>query len=109
MKVPCENASKYLLPSIRALIAKKLIENYNFTQQNAASKLGMTQSAMSKYLREKRGAIANTNEEINKLTDDVAKSLYEGRMSPDEFVEKLCRICFAYRNDATACMKRQSN
>jgi len=106
LKTPCETASKYLLPSMRALIAKKLIENYKFTQQNAALRLGMTQSAMSKYLGEKRGAVISVNEEIDVLADGVAKKLYEGKMNPEEFVEQLCNICMKYRKDENICKKR---
>jgi len=103
---PCETASRYLLPSIRAMIAKKLIEKYRFTQQKAASRLGMTQSAMSKYLSEKRGAIINVNEEIDRLADGVVKSIYEEKITQEEFVAQLCNICMKYRNDENICRKR---
>lgn len=106
MKTPCESASKYLLPSIRSLIAKKLIENYKFTQQNAALRLGMTQSAMSKYLSEKRGAVLDMNDEIDRLAGGVAKSIYEGKMSQEEFIAQLCNICMKYRKDESICRKR---
>ncbi len=106
MKTPCESASRYLLPSIRAVIAKKLVENYKFTQQNAAAKLGMTQSAMSRYLCEKRGAIINVTDEIDKLTDDVAQSIYAGKMTPEQFVQQLCNICMKCRKDENLCKKR---
>jgi len=106
LKTPCETASKYLLPSMRALIAKKLIEKYKFTQQNAALRLGMTQSAMSKYLGEKRGAVLEVGDEIDKLADDVATRLYEGKMTQEEFVVQLCNICMKYRKDESICRKK---
>jgi len=106
LKTPCETAARYLLPSIRALIAKKLIEDYNFTQQEAASRLGMTQSAMSRYLGEKRGAIINMNREMDSLADNVTKSIYEGRITQEEFAAQLCNICMRYRNDEGICRKR---
>jgi hypothetical protein len=106
LKTPCETASKYLLPSIRALIAKKLIENYKFTQQNAALRLGMTQSAMSKYLSEKRGAVIVAHKEIDELAEGVARKISEGKMTQEEFVEQLCIICMKYRNDESICKKR---
>ncbi len=106
MKTPCESASKYLLPSIRALIAKKLIEEYGFTQQNAASKLGMTQSGISFYLGKKRGTIIEINEEMDRLAEGVAKSIYEGKMTQNEFIMQLCGICMKYRGDDAVCRKR---
>lgn len=40
-----------LHPALRALIAKELAEHYNFTQAQIAAKLGVTQPAVSQYLR----------------------------------------------------------
>lgn len=88
------------------MIAKKLIEEYGFTQQNAALKLGMTQSAISFYLGKKRGTIIKINEEMDRLAEGVAKSIYEGKMTQDEFIMQLCNICMKYRGDDAVCRKR---
>ena len=56
MKPYCEVASQYLLPTLRALVAKNLMEKYKMTQQDAASKIGLTQSAVSQYMRQLRGS-----------------------------------------------------
>ncbi|MBU5688541.1 MAG: ArsR family transcriptional regulator [Candidatus Aenigmarchaeota archaeon] len=49
---PCENASKYALPAIRANIAKMLASK-KYTQKKIANILGVTQPAVSKYLSDK--------------------------------------------------------
>ncbi|MEM2510345.1 MAG: transcriptional regulator, partial [Candidatus Methanomethylicia archaeon] len=54
-KPPCEIAVRFTLPAIRLLIAKKLVEKYNFTQTSAAKALGTTQPAISYYIQSKRG------------------------------------------------------
>ena len=58
MILPEELASKSVIPAIRALVVKRLVEEHNMTQQEAAKLLGVTQPAVSKYLHEKRGAAA---------------------------------------------------
>jgi len=44
-----------VLPAVRALVAKQLVEKHKFTQQAAAEKIGVTQAAVSQYNRELRG------------------------------------------------------
>jgi len=106
MKTPCETASKYVLPSIRALIAKKLVDKYRFTKLNAALRLGMSPTAMSKYLAEKRGAAIGASDEIDSLAEGVARSISEGKITPEEYVEKLCNICMVYRQSDNVCKRR---
>ena len=55
MKLYCEIVAKEILPSLRALVAKSLIEKYKLTQQDAAKRLGLTQGAISQYTRNIRG------------------------------------------------------
>ena len=61
MKPYCETVSKLLLPTIRALIARNLMENHKMTQQEAAAKLCVTQSAISQYRRNLRGSKNKNN------------------------------------------------
>lgn len=46
----CENVIKLAIPAIRAAIAEQLTSNYAFTQFEIAQHLGITQSAVSKYV-----------------------------------------------------------
>jgi uncharacterized protein len=55
MKPPCEIMVKQILPVFRAIVAEDLVNVRGLTQTEAASKLGITQAAVSQYLREKRG------------------------------------------------------
>ena len=47
MILPEELASKSVIPAIRALIVKRLVEEHGMTQQEAAKLLGVTQPAVS--------------------------------------------------------------
>src|SRR5437867_11410879 len=53
--IPCEVASKSVIPALRAMIARELIEGYGLKQEQVAMKLGVTQAAVSKYRHQVRG------------------------------------------------------
>ncbi len=58
MKLPCEQALWYVLPAIRADLARELVSR-GLSQKDAAEKLGVTSSAVSQYLSKKRGSNQN--------------------------------------------------
>lgn len=97
MKPPCEVISRYFLPALRSLIAKRLIEDYAFTQVAAAKKLGITQAAISQYLYSKRGARKLSQiEGVPKVKETVtalAKEIAEGGISKEEVALRLCEVC----------------
>jgi predicted transcriptional regulator len=57
LKTLYEAASKFIIPAIRALVAEKLIVGYGYTQTRASRALGVTQPAVSNYLKGKRGRL----------------------------------------------------
>ena len=76
----CEIVARYLLPIFRSMVAKELIEKYNFTQVAAAEKLGTTQAAISQYIHSKRGykgaeQFVDILPEIQSLANETAKTL----------------------------------
>ena len=56
MKPFCEIIVQMILPGIRALVAKELMETHGLTQEQTADKLGVSQAAVSQYRRELRGS-----------------------------------------------------
>lgn len=103
MKPPCEIISKYLLPATRALIAKILIEKYGYTQIIAASKLGLTQSAMSRYLTLERGTKITLSKEVRKFADEIASYIASDQLSDEDMLKKFCAMCKAVREDGILC------
>jgi len=55
MQLPSEIEARYVLPALRALVAKKLVLEKGFTQEKAARAVGVTQAAISNYIRGVRG------------------------------------------------------
>ncbi len=95
MKLYCEVVAKDILPSIRALLAKSLVEKHKLTQQEAAKKLGLTQGAISQYNRYLRGNRAKQiekRESICKEIDGLAGKLVAGT-SHEEAIKSFYDIC----------------
>jgi predicted transcriptional regulator len=85
-----------ILPAVRALVAKQLVERHKLTQQAAAEKIGVTQAAVSQYSRELRGwkvgflsKDQDIMSEISSLSDTVAQS---GLHSKDA-LKQLSSVC----------------
>lgn len=96
MKAFCEGAVKSILPAIRSIITRELLNTYGLKQQEAADLLGITQPAVSQYIRESRGVKVNLLEKQPKILgmiDDLARDLVHEKMKPTEFQERLCEIC----------------
>jgi len=107
LRNPCEVASKYMLPALRVTIARKLIEDYGFTQMTAASKLGVTQSAMSKYMSRKRGKAQSVPEKLEAHLDFLAKEIAGERISPERFIKEMCSMCMIFRDEYSCNCKKQ--
>ena len=84
MILPEELTSTSVIPAIRALIVKRLVEEHGMTQQEAAQHLGVTQPAVSKYLHHKRGAAIRLHgiKEIDQATNEIANMVSSHRRNP---------------------------
>jgi hypothetical protein len=105
MKPFCEIFVKNFLPTIRALLAKNLIEKHNLTQTLAAEKLCTTQPAISHYKREVRGKKAKMiekDEEVSKKISELAEKLISG-IDIVQATKEICEICKLIRQKKIAC------
>lgn len=95
MKPPCEVVVKDVLPAIRAMLVKELIERHHLSQVDVARKLGITQPAVSQYLRMLRGAgrgsamLKNIEKNVQRLAEDIARS----KLKRKQVIERYCLIC----------------
>ena len=106
MKPYCEIASQYLLPTLRALVAKTLMEKYKLTQQATASKLGLTQAAISQYTRQLRGSNVKIIEKDKNMIEEIEK--FSGRIASGELnsltaLDAFCDICRTARRKRILC------
>jgi len=92
MKVPCETIVWNLLPTLRAEIAKSLL-NENLSQSDAAERLGLSRAAVCQYLKNKRGNEINLDAESKKEIERFAKRIASEELSPEETVRGICDLC----------------
>ncbi len=84
-----------ILPTARALVAKKLIANYGLSQKQAASKLGLSQPAISQYKRDLRGSrvhIFKDNLQVMEKIDELAKRIASGELTQDRASLEICGL-----------------
>jgi predicted transcriptional regulator len=105
MLLPCEIATKSVIPSIRRSLVKILYEKYGIKQVKIAEILGITQSAVNHYLRDIRGVKINVNE-IEELKNDLesfAKKLIDEGLKTSEQIIYYCRLCSKIRAKGLMC------
>jgi predicted transcriptional regulator len=106
MKTLCELMSLEVLPTVRAMIAKRLVENHGLSQQRAAERLGTTQPAISQYKRELRGfrtSMLTRDQKLTGIIDSIAKRLASGEIDQQEAALEFCEICRHMRSTGAAC------
>jgi len=105
MILPEELASKSVIPAIRALIVKRLVEDHGMTQQEAAKLLGVTQPAVSKYLHEKRGAAIRLSgiKQIDQATSEIAEMVTSHKTEPIEVMSRIEAACDYVRRNRYMC------
>jgi predicted transcriptional regulator len=105
MTVPCEFVVKSVLPAIRALIAKELRHTHFMKQVQIASLLGVTQSAVSQYLRSYRGKAINIEDlvEIRDIVRTIAIGLANTLLTRRQVVQNYCKACQIIREKRLLC------
>ncbi len=104
MIIPCEVAAKSVIPALRAMVARELMENYGLKQEQVAQKLGVTQAAVSKYRHLVRGEAVELESatEVQAMSKDLALTLSR---SADPLVvsQKFCQACTDIRALGLMC------
>jgi len=102
---PYEIVSKSALPAFRAMVSKRLTEKYSMTQQQVASRLGVTQASVSNYARRARGMMIDleVDENIGKAADQVAAVLAADRPDQREALRLMTEVCDYVRYNHVLC------
>ncbi len=95
MLLPAEIESKTLIPALRAILAKKLADDHNVREEEISKMLGVTQAAISNYIRGTRGDPAlitkllsepEVSNLINELTDNLSSDMAYTPSSLSKFI-----------------------
>ncbi len=101
MKTFCEIYVKNILPAIRALLARELIQKYSKTQMEAAKILDITQASINYYLYGRRASkiteALDSISEIKSMVKKLAKKISEN--SGADVGELLCEFCMVIKSN----------
>lgn len=108
MLLPSEIESKSLIPAIRVIIAKKLSLEYYLKEDAIAKMLGVTQAAVSNYVRGTRGdteLIAKLSgiPEVMRMVDDITRDLAANKGYTPSSMAKLIQLCNYMRQSLLIC------
>ncbi|HKX80709.1 MAG TPA: helix-turn-helix domain-containing protein [Nitrososphaera sp.] len=108
MLLPSEIEAKSLIPAVRAILAKKLIKEYSLKEEDVAKVLGITQAAVSNYVRGTRGDIELISKlesvrEVMRMIDDIAKDLSTNKAYTPSTLAKFVGLCNYMRYTLIIC------
>jgi uncharacterized protein len=108
MLLPSEIEAKSLIPAVRAILAKKLIREYSLKEEDVAKDLGITQAAVSNYVRGTRGdteliSKLESVREVMRMIDDIAKDLSTNRAYTPSTLAKFVGLCNYMRYTLIIC------
>jgi predicted transcriptional regulator len=108
MLLPSEIEAKSLIPAVRAILAKKLIQEYSLKEEDVAKDLGITQAAVSNYVRGTRGDIQLISKlesvrEVMRMIDDIAKDLSTNKAYTPSTLAKFVGLCNYMRYTLIIC------
>ncbi|HKZ95266.1 MAG TPA: hypothetical protein VJ249_11925 [Candidatus Bathyarchaeia archaeon] len=105
MLTPCEVAVKSVIPAIRAYIAKELTQTYKMKQTDVALLLGITQTAVSKYISNVRGQAIRIDHsaEIQSMMNDMSARIAHKETYGTQLILKFCAICESVRQKGLMC------
>jgi hypothetical protein len=95
MLLPAEIESKTLIPALRAILAKTLSEKHSIREDQISKMLGVTQAAVSNYIRGTRGdpelikkllAEKQVSEMIYEISDDLSSDKAYSPSSLSKFI-----------------------
>jgi predicted transcriptional regulator len=108
MLLPSEIEARSLIPAVRSILAKKLIKEYNLKEEDVAKVLGLTQAAVSNYVRGTRGDIQlvaklGAVHEVMRMIDDIAKDLASNKAYTPRTMSKFVQLCNYMRYTFIIC------
>jgi hypothetical protein len=106
MKPFCETIVQAILPAIRAMVAKELMEKYKLTQQETAGRLGISQAAISQYRRDIRGfkvKFLQKDKDVLNQIENFSSRIAKDNLNFSELHEELCTLCKMIRKKRIIC------
>ncbi len=107
MKPPCVVVVRHILPAIRAMTARELVEEYGLKRIDVARRIGTTPAAVTQYLEEARGkmavSIVYSSEKATGIISQIAEALAKSEASTYDVMVKTCEACRVIRSEGLIC------
>ncbi len=108
MLLPAEIESKTLIPALRAILAKKLAEDHNIREDEISKMLGVTQAAISNYIRGTRGdpsliAKLLAEKQVSALIDELTDHLSSDKAYTPSSLSKFIGLCNYIKSSLLIC------
>lgn len=108
MLLPAEIESKTLIPALRAIVAKKLAEEYNIREDEISKMLGVTQAAISNYIRGTRGdpsliAKLLSEKQVADMVDELTENLSSDMAYTPASLSKFIGLCNYIKSSLLIC------
>ena len=108
MLLPAEIESKTLIPALRAIIAKTLAEKHEIREEIITKMLGVTQAAISNYIRGTRGdpeLIKKLMEEkqVSEMINEICDNLSSDKAYTPSSLSKFIGLCNYIKSSLLIC------
>jgi|TARA_Y100001949_G_scaffold92620_1_gene78272 predicted transcriptional regulator len=108
MLLPAEIESKSLIPALRAILAKDLANKHNIREDEISKMLGVTQAAISNYIRGTRGdpkLIEKLlgDKQVTVMLDDISDSLSSDKAYTPSSLSKFIGLCNYIKSSLLIC------
>ncbi len=108
MLLPAEIESKTLIPALRAILAKKLAVDHKIREDEISKMLGVTQAAISNYIRGTRGdpkliQKLLAEEQVSKLVEELSDSLASDMAYTPSSLSKFIGLCNYIKSSLLIC------
>src|ERR687885_2854093 len=108
MLLPSEIEAKSLIPAIRSILARKLIKEFYLKEEDVAKVLGITQAAVSNYVRGTRGDLElisklDSVREVMRMIDDIGRDVSAKKAYTPSTLAKFIGLCNYMRYTIIIC------
>ena len=105
MILPCEVSVKTVLPAVKAIMARSIVENHGLNEKQTADLLGLSQSAVSRYVGRERGNIImlENSTEVLEIIERMVTSLIKEPDNKANILNLFCQTCTAIREKGLMC------
>ena len=96
---------KTVLPAVKAIMARSIVEKHGLNEKQTAELLGLSQSAVSRYVNKERGNLLTVENatEVLALIDQMVTSLIKEPNNKAEILKLFCQTCTAIREKGLMC------